>query len=377
MNEVTLKKQLHELQIFLNQASIPEIKAQPKTFLGIAKQPHYENVLSNIYSFYFNVYEEHGFKDLFINSLIELIRKSNRFDNDKLDELEELHPGTEVATKEGGRIDLLLSNQDQAIIIENKVFHILNNVLENYWNSIEVDFKVGVVLSLKQLSEINNEFFINITHKELLDTVISNLGSYILEGNDKYIVFLKDLYQNIINLSSKTMKDEEIKLYLDNRQKIQEVVNLDQRIKDYVVNEVEKACVLLSAEKQFQLVGKRNTRFRYYALPNISNLVIVVVFEGLFKNNDGYMHLIVEPRHNEIEKTKKIDRSVFSENERKILKEPFNADGNNVWAHFAHKAYKLDSGNLSDLSNFIVQSLKKDHLLAIFDKLERFLTANK
>ncbi len=42
------------LQTFLDQASIPSVKQQPKTFLEIARQPHYENVISNIYAFYFD-----------------------------------------------------------------------------------------------------------------------------------------------------------------------------------------------------------------------------------------------------------------------------------------------------------------------------------
>ena len=53
---------LEQLQTFLNQNEIPRIKRKPKTFLGIAKQPHYENVLSNVYAFYFNIEENHLFR---------------------------------------------------------------------------------------------------------------------------------------------------------------------------------------------------------------------------------------------------------------------------------------------------------------------------
>ena len=58
-----------KLKQFLSEAQIPEIKTKPKTFQGIAQQPHFENVISNIYGFFFNVEEEHDLKDLFINSL--------------------------------------------------------------------------------------------------------------------------------------------------------------------------------------------------------------------------------------------------------------------------------------------------------------------
>jgi len=69
-------KEIKELQSFLDLAKIPKIKKKPRTFLGIAKQPHYENVLSNIYGFYFNLNEEHHFDNLFIKSLVECIDDS-------------------------------------------------------------------------------------------------------------------------------------------------------------------------------------------------------------------------------------------------------------------------------------------------------------
>jgi hypothetical protein len=62
--KTSLTKEFEQLQTFLNQNEIPKIKGKQKTFLGIAKQPHYENVISNIYAFYFNVNEVHKFKSL-------------------------------------------------------------------------------------------------------------------------------------------------------------------------------------------------------------------------------------------------------------------------------------------------------------------------
>ena len=50
---------VYQLKIFLESHTIPSVKQQPKTFLEIAWQPHYENVISNIYAFYFDPHEEH------------------------------------------------------------------------------------------------------------------------------------------------------------------------------------------------------------------------------------------------------------------------------------------------------------------------------
>ena len=47
--------EIEKLQEFLNKSSIPISQKAPKTFLEIARQPHYENVISNIYGFFFDV----------------------------------------------------------------------------------------------------------------------------------------------------------------------------------------------------------------------------------------------------------------------------------------------------------------------------------
>ncbi|WMN06118.1 hypothetical protein QYS48_31660 [Marivirga arenosa] len=53
MLEETPKSEIlfNDLSDFLKSNEIPSVKQQPKTFLEIARQPHYENVISNIYAF--------------------------------------------------------------------------------------------------------------------------------------------------------------------------------------------------------------------------------------------------------------------------------------------------------------------------------------
>ena len=63
-----MKIDYNNLQEFLNKNTIPIIQSSPKTFLEIARQPHYENVITNIYAFYFDINEEHGFGNLFVKS---------------------------------------------------------------------------------------------------------------------------------------------------------------------------------------------------------------------------------------------------------------------------------------------------------------------
>lgn len=164
--------QLSKLEKFLNEHQIPTVKKKALTFLGISKQPHYENVWSNIYAFFFNTDEEHNLNDLFINSLLELINEniSSSFNLKSSFDIE-----TEVGTKKNGRIDILLSNNNDAIIIENKVYHHLNNDLDDYWYSISQTNKIGIILSLQKVhsNQITNPNFVGITHLELLAISVS------------------------------------------------------------------------------------------------------------------------------------------------------------------------------------------------------------
>lgn len=386
---------LEHLQNFLNQNEIPKIKGKPKTFLGIAKQPHYENVLSNIYAFYFRVNEVHKFNDLFVRSLLECIAKSKLGKQKKmLQDFYDFDVETEYTTKKGGRIDLLLSNKEQAIIIENKVHHhIKDNDLDDYWNSIkiepnDVNNKVGVILSLHPISEsLYNSFdnsynYINITHLELLQAVILNSGDYIMDASDKYFFFLKDLVQNITNMSKPLMKQEELDFYFKNQKEINQLVAYKFSARSHIATEIEKAGNDLE-DGQFALklyTPQKNSelskRVRYFKSPNNDNLMIAVVYDDMLTNKKE-LYLIVEFKHDLLKNRERYDKIPFNDEEKKVLAKDFYIKKNNSWAHFASKAYPVNDTLLKDISGFILKQLEEDKLLSIYNKLNLFLENEK
>jgi hypothetical protein len=365
------------LEDFLDSNIIPKIKKRPKTFLGIAKQPHYENVMSNIYAFYFKVGEVHGMQDLFINSLIELIDESKLCNQKKVNEMTDFDVDTEVSTKKGGRIDLLLSSQDHAIIIENKVYHTLNNDLEDYWSSTKVtanneENKIGIVLSLNKLN-VSHKDFINITHVEFLKRVVLNLGSYLMDAKDKYVVFLKDFYQNSINLSKSEMDSKELKFYFDNQSKIIEVKDFHFAVRDHIYNQVEDVEKLI--DEDLILVkskGEPNKRLRFLLSPRNKNLMFTIFFEKLLTPERGLV-LLVELKNELLRNKEQYKTIAFTAEEDATIKPEFYTDKNSNWCHFAVKRYQLNENEVSNLSQFIVEKLEKDHLLAVYRKLNDFI----
>ena len=370
------QEELNKLEQFLQTTDIPIIKKNPKTFLSIAKQPHYENVLSNILAFYFNVNEEHGLKDLFIDTFQKLITK--KLTSKIINLNRNFNVETEYHTDDG-RIDILLRNNEQAIIIENKVYHHLkNNDLDDYFNTTNKsdDKKVVVVLSLKPEPDLyNREFnnikhFVNITHFEFLENVMKNLTNYLVNKN-KYYYFLEDLYQNIKNLSNKNMEKEELQFYFDNQNQINSAKELFFGTRTYLQTEVENAGLSIENLNKYnpKHIKKRGC---YYVYPNNKNLMFTIIF-GQLLSSEKRLLLIVELQ-NELTKNKDQYKSIeFNEEERKLLTDNFYTDNKN-WAHFAIKEFKLEEIDMSNLSEFIQTELELNKpIRQVYEKIKNII----
>jgi len=112
---------------------LPKSEKILPTYLEISGQPHFENVCSNFLAYYFNTNESHGLKDLVLKSFIEC------FDEKLLDEydIETINIERELYVDEQKRIDIVIECNDLVITIENKIYHILNNRLDLYEQSIK------------------------------------------------------------------------------------------------------------------------------------------------------------------------------------------------------------------------------------------------
>lgn len=369
--------QIISIEEFIQKVEIPKVKKQTKTFLGIARMPHYENVISNIYSFYFKPEEVHGMKELFLSSLVDLINQSELGQSKNFLEFDDFTVETEFTTKKRGRIDILLRNEAHAIIIENKIYHTLNNDLNDYWNSVSVvnnneEKKIGIVLTLKK-TPTKNSNYINITHLEFMQAVMKNLGRFMLDAREKYIVYLKDLYQNIVNMSKSNLEVKDLKFYFSNQKKIHEVTNFFSAIKSHVPSQVEEASQLI--DEDFNLPkskGDGNRVLRYFISPKNKDLMITIYFEKLL--TEKWISLIVEMKY-DLLKNKELYKSIdFYNIENNLLRsDEFYKNDNTTWAHFASKRYTLNEEEISDLKNFIVNKLNEDGFLSIYRKLNDFV----
>lgn len=379
---------LQSLQTFLDQASIPSVKQQPKTFLEIARQPHYENVISNIYAFYFDPHEEHGLGHLFINSFIECIKEQMQQEKNFLDDFQEFLIVTEYGTEEKGRIDLFLYNDEQAIIIENKIYHHLANNLEDYWRTARMNRKgkmVGVLLTLTEHKGSLHSEFVNILHLDFLKKVMGDIGNHLMEASEKYVTFLKDLYQNIENMSTKQLSDEDFNFYIKNQDKILDAVKFNDQAKDYIKTQIVNAW-----DNQPKLKVKSatsNTKqfysYREIEKEGVAELYFCIWFDKLlagkkeiwisiYLTGDNYKKYFSDEETIEeqtSENRKKLNEIIdsFSKYGIKLYSEPKKKRD---WEYIAGKTYNLTDDQICKLQENIEGFIVNDHFVELFNELE-------
>ncbi|MEL7568933.1 MAG: PD-(D/E)XK nuclease family protein [Eubacteriaceae bacterium] len=175
-------------------------KPSTRTFMQVSGYPHFENVCSNILSFFFTTDEEHGFKELFFRSLLEAAGFNGL-------QLDNVTAEREVYTDNNKRLDILLTNDTVIVGIENKIFSGVQNNLEEYEERIKKEAKakgqknINIILSLRDESKIATNYkYINVTYDTLFDRVKKNMGEYIEEANNSWIIYLKDFMKTILNL---------------------------------------------------------------------------------------------------------------------------------------------------------------------------------
>lgn len=243
----------------------PDVPVLRKNLLSIAGFPDWEQVNSNLLAFYFNPEEEHQFKDLFLQSLLDEIEakygEEQAFKRKDFSSYSSLYIMRELSTKKGKRIDIVIENKSEqqeaqeesnesqwAIIIENKVedkvLDRIPNDLGDYWRSVASKNTLGVVLTLYDIKDKSNlktadYQYVHITHGELSKRIKNNLPAYFEESDDRHLLFLKEYLANMATFyengfqKSSDMEDT-LNLFQQHRDQILELKKMDERVLQFV-----------------------------------------------------------------------------------------------------------------------------------------------
>lgn len=220
---------------------IPRKKIEP-TFLEICSYPkrRFEEICSRILHFYFNPRKEHGLKNLFLDSLFELLNETGlQYQYDQIKIIAE-------DNADGKKIDLVIYSPDFIIGIENKITAPLYNPLDIYKKRIEeynVEKTFKLVLSLKNISKreeldlINRNGFKSITYSDFFEIIKRNIGHYISTCNQKYLAQLFDFIQTLENMKTSIPIDKKLSdFYSDNANDIERLIQSFNNHKDLILN---------------------------------------------------------------------------------------------------------------------------------------------
>lgn len=196
-----------------------------ETFISICGFPHYEKVSSNILQFFIDNKREHKFGNLFIESILELVGWDIEiFGNDLVVE-------TEVKTNKGNYIDILITGNEKALCIENKIYAWLYNDLDDYFKFAKTrkeDVK-GIVLSINKLIKENRNYEY-ITYDDLFRKIKEKLGFYLITSNQRYYSLLLDFIINTESLKKGIDMDMQFIEFIKNNE--EEVLRMNGKLKD-------------------------------------------------------------------------------------------------------------------------------------------------
>jgi PD-(D/E)XK nuclease superfamily len=180
--------------------ALPGRVERPRTFMEIAGYPHYENACSNILAFFMDPEESHGLGTLVLDALASA---------GKIAAADEGVGGgvsveREVSTDDGNRIDILITSDEHAVLIENKIYAGAINPFDDYadyLDRIAVDRKKHkLLIILYPINEGSEWGFMNLTHKVFVEQIRSLLGHYVSSADARYLTIFLDFLNTLENL---------------------------------------------------------------------------------------------------------------------------------------------------------------------------------
>ncbi|WP_075556248.1 PD-(D/E)XK nuclease family protein [Parabacteroides timonensis] len=241
-------------------AQLPKKEISP-TFMEICKYPYnrFEEICSRVLQFYFNPKAEHGFKALWLVSLLDAIKQTQVY---------QITDNVNVVTEEnanGKRIDLTIISDKFVIGIENKTTADVYNPLNEYTRHIQDAYKdkiqILLVLSIKPITCISAKRtlkvngFISLTYKELFESVYQNLGNYITNSNQKYLTYMLDFMKTIDNMDNSNTNIEN-DFFFKNKEEIEELIGRFNRYKENILS-YQKEQISILEQRISDVTGRK------------------------------------------------------------------------------------------------------------------------
>ena len=252
------QESLEKITLDINQAQqlIKDFKKlekppeRKKAFLEIIGLSHLEAVSSKALAFFFDTDEVHQLKDLCLQALYDYILDRAKSENELAISTQSVE--REVSTDDGSRIDIVIDTYDDLIIIENKLFHTVNNPFESYVNygKLRRGERNGhyIILGIHK-PETLPEHFKFISHFDLADAIRNRLGDYLMDADQHYLTLLIDYLHALDNFNPNSrigkMEQAIVNFFGNSHSQLEEIMNASWHFIDYAELKVQAMKSLL------------------------------------------------------------------------------------------------------------------------------------
>jgi len=172
---------------------------EKENYFAVCGFPHFENVASNVLSFFLNAENGHGFGTLFFDALVKCCGIGQEFDGHAF------RVSREVVTGNNKRIDIMLEDGFSCFVIENKIWAPLTNDLDDYYayaREIFLEKNIfGVIIGIRRI-ESPTKNFVSITWKDLIREIRRKSGNVFGPDNLRYQQLANEFFLNISGLSN-------------------------------------------------------------------------------------------------------------------------------------------------------------------------------
>jgi hypothetical protein len=267
-------------------------------------------------------------------------------------ELTDAWAQTEVTTGTG-RIDVLISDRESAIIIENKIYHWLGNDLLEYWHHVHADEakKVGVLLTLNPhpIPEDARGKYINITHIEWIRAVKQRLEDDTLPPN--YRVYVNDFIQTIENLTTTYEMNDAAKFYFQHADQVLNAQKTMNEAHSFLQNQFQ----LIADSIGWQTFGNSLEWRNFWDEHNRVDTYLTILTKDLLEGKMRYT-LILELFREDKKRAQELREFLADHPQTKDKKR----GEEKVHLHFLYKDYSVDEAKLANLAEDVVKNIRND-----------------
>lgn len=331
--------------------NIPEPAAHHTGFLEISGMAHYENVNSRIYAHFLSS-ENDGIRLTFLSTLLELIEEKSG----KQLGMQNIKVQLEDPTNKNYRIDILIKDEvnKTAIIIENKLYHYLNNDLLNYWEHVDYpeEQKTGVLLTLEPhaIPENVQGKFINITHGEWISRIRKNGLPMGLPAN--YYQYINDFANTIDQLTKSYAMNEQARFYFQHAPKIIQAKTTMDEAHSFLENQMD----ILAGKLGWSKYGSANNWKNFWDQENKINSYLTVWYDPIL-NGELRFKIIIELWKEDLKHIGKLEELLKSSEQFSHM---YRGDVTKTYAHFGVRDYTLTFAELERFGEHLCKLIIKD-----------------